>query len=229
MATRRRIGVSLATTEAARRALMQPVPCWEKVWCAPENATPGSTLKVCKWVKTDKQQQFSDDEDEADVPLAPIQDEIEVVDGDEGDEETAPEAAALEMPSTTAPTPAPEVPTPAIVTNAPSPAAEGDGDGDAPSPGAMLSFQPGQATEEEPQDDALDASLKPLESGMDAVGDDGLADIDMSALGPDGVPFEGEHSLAQVEGGDELLGGPMMDDSLDPFVGQELVGMPEPE
>ena len=35
MATRRRIGVSAATTEAARRQLMQPVPCWEKVWVVP--------------------------------------------------------------------------------------------------------------------------------------------------------------------------------------------------
>ncbi|KZP03505.1 hypothetical protein FIBSPDRAFT_844903 [Athelia psychrophila] len=224
MATRRRIGVSLATTEAARRALMQPVPCWQKVWAAPENANPGSTLKVCKWVKTDKQQQFSDDEDEADVPLAPIQDEIEVVEGDEGDEEAAPEAATQEIPSTTAPTPAPEAPTPAVITNAPSPAP----DGDAPSPSAMLSFQPGQAAEEEPQDDALDASLKPLESGMATVDDDeSLGDIDMSALGPDGVPFEGAHDLNQVEEGDVLLGGPLMDDSLDPFSGQELVGMPD--
>lgn len=57
MSTRRRIGVSLATTEAARRALMQPVPCWEKVWETPENIVPGSsTLKVYKWVKTDRQQ-----------------------------------------------------------------------------------------------------------------------------------------------------------------------------
>lgn len=57
MATRRRIGVSAATTEAARRQLMQPVPCWEKVWIAPNSITPGSsTLKVYKWVKTEKVQ-----------------------------------------------------------------------------------------------------------------------------------------------------------------------------
>jgi hypothetical protein len=35
---------------------MQPVPCWEKVWVVPEKAAPGSTLKVLKWVKTDKVQ-----------------------------------------------------------------------------------------------------------------------------------------------------------------------------
>jgi alpha-D-ribose 1-methylphosphonate 5-triphosphate synthase subunit PhnG len=56
MALRRRIGISTATTEAARRQLMQPVPCWEKVWIVPEKAAPGSTLKVLKWVKTDKVQ-----------------------------------------------------------------------------------------------------------------------------------------------------------------------------
>lgn len=56
MATRRRIGVSIATTEAARRQLMQPVPCWEKMWVTPQDALAGSTLKVYKWVKTDKKQ-----------------------------------------------------------------------------------------------------------------------------------------------------------------------------
>lgn len=56
MATRRRIGVSVATTEAARRQLMQPVPCWEKVWVAPENTSAGIGLKVFKWIKTEKVQ-----------------------------------------------------------------------------------------------------------------------------------------------------------------------------
>ena len=55
MATRRRIGVSAATTEAARRQLMQPVPCWEKVWVVPSIPSgSSSTLKVYKWVKTEK-------------------------------------------------------------------------------------------------------------------------------------------------------------------------------
>lgn len=56
MSTRRRIGVSAATTEAARRQLMQPVPCFEKMWVTLENAPPGSTLRVYKWVKTEKTQ-----------------------------------------------------------------------------------------------------------------------------------------------------------------------------
>ena len=35
---------------------MQPVPCWEKVWGPPDGAPPGTTLRVLKWVKTDKVQ-----------------------------------------------------------------------------------------------------------------------------------------------------------------------------
>lgn len=57
MATRRRIGVSIASTEAARRQLMQPVPCWEKVWVTPDSVSTGSSnLKVYKWIKTEKVQ-----------------------------------------------------------------------------------------------------------------------------------------------------------------------------
>ena len=54
--SKRRIGVSSATTEAERRKLMAPVQCWEKVWATPDDAAPGSGLKVYKWVKTDKKQ-----------------------------------------------------------------------------------------------------------------------------------------------------------------------------
>jgi len=82
MATRRRIGVSVASTEAARRQLMQPVSCWERTWTSPENI-PNISFKVRKWTRTDKLQQFSDDEGGADEPLAPLPDEPEVVDGDE--------------------------------------------------------------------------------------------------------------------------------------------------
>jgi hypothetical protein len=35
---------------------MQPVQCWEKVWSTPEGVTGGSSVKVWKWVKTDKAQ-----------------------------------------------------------------------------------------------------------------------------------------------------------------------------
>ena len=58
MASRMKSGrfIGAATSESARRQLMQPVPCWEKMWIVPESATPGSTLKVLRWVKTDKKQ-----------------------------------------------------------------------------------------------------------------------------------------------------------------------------
>ena len=56
MSTRRRVGFSNNTSEASRRQLMQPVPCWEKVWTLPENAPLGTTLKVFRWVKTEKKQ-----------------------------------------------------------------------------------------------------------------------------------------------------------------------------
>jgi hypothetical protein len=55
MATRRRIGVSVASTEAARRQLMQPVSCWERTWVTPENI-PNISIKVRKWTRTDKPQ-----------------------------------------------------------------------------------------------------------------------------------------------------------------------------
>src|SRR6266550_1678567 len=55
MATRRRIGVSAASTEAARRQLMQPVSCWERTWTTPENI-PNIAFKVRKWTRTDKPQ-----------------------------------------------------------------------------------------------------------------------------------------------------------------------------
>lgn len=56
MATRRKVGISTATSEAARRQLMQPVQCWEKVWILPSSAPAGSTVKIYKWVKTEKKQ-----------------------------------------------------------------------------------------------------------------------------------------------------------------------------
>lgn len=235
MATRRRIGVSIATTEAARRALMQPVPCWEKVWSAPENAAPGSNLRIYKWVKTDKQQQFSDDEDEVDIPLAPLPDEIEMVEGDEDDQDEAGPSAdlgsVLEIPDTTAVN-TEALPTPAqpLTPNQPSPPP----DAHSPNP-HTLSFQPdhGQTTLEEAHD-ALDAALKPLDTGMATIVDVGgqmdpggvdvnvnELDIDMSNLGPDGLPLESSaHDLTQVEAEDSLLGGAMMDSSLDPFAEQ---------
>ncbi|KAI0772851.1 hypothetical protein BD413DRAFT_542609 [Trametes elegans] len=193
MSTRRRVGFSTATSEASRRQLMQPVPCWEKVWGPPDGAQPGSTLRVYKWVKTDKKQHFSDDEGEADQPLAPIQpEEIEVVDGDEEmDQDEGTGSNAPEM------TPGPM---------------SRDAESAKPSPKPhplSISFQPPTPT----QDDVLDESLQPQEGDLGAD-----MSLDMGSIGPDGERYENEGDLSQLQQSDALLGGPLMDHSIDdPF------------
>lgn len=181
------------------------------------------------------------------MPLAPLPDEIEVIEGDEDDQDeagpSAEQGSTQEVPDTnTVNTEAfntEALPTPAqpLSPNPPSPPP----DVHSPNP-HTLSFQPdhGQATLEEAHD-ALDAALKPLDTGMDSIVDVGGQmdpqgvdvdvdvdvtdlDIDMSNLGPDGLPMESSaHELSQVvEAEDALLGGTMMDSSLDPFAGQQL-------
>ncbi|KAJ8522015.1 hypothetical protein ONZ45_g1402 [Pleurotus djamor] len=198
MATRRRIGVSAATTEAARRQLMQPVPCWEKVWSTPtENGSAG--LKVYKWVKTEKTQQFSDDEGGADEPLAPLPDEPEAVEGDdEGDQEDG-VPPAINREDSTAPPKESEPPS-----KLPS-----------PKPQLTMSLQPADTPDD--AGDELDASLKPMDVSMEKLeGGDGM-EIDMTGLGPDGLDLDG-HSLAQMDAADALLGGPILDQTDDdPF------------
>lgn len=239
MSTRRRVGFSNTTSEASRRQLMQPVPCWEKVWVLPETAAPGSTLKVYKWVKTDKKQvrdplfiararsnvvpkQFSDDENETDQPLAPLPeaDDVEVVDGDE--ELDQDEAATSVAPETaSASRDVSEMPT--------GPKDDLPSKPGTPKPHPLsMSFTPGPDA-----DDALDDSLKPREGALDAaVGAEGLGGIadmgnmgdmgditlDMTGVGPDGEPFEGG-GLGQLQADDALLGaGTLMDGNMeDPF------------
>jgi hypothetical protein len=71
----------------------------------------------------------------------------------------------------------------------------------------------------------LDASLDPLDADMSgivgvALGDkDGIVELDMSSLGPDGLGLEGTHDLSQMEETDLLIGGPMMPETSDPFAG----------
>jgi len=216
MATRRRIGVSAATTEAARRQLMQPVPCWEKVWVVPSIPSgSSSTLKVYKWVKTEKIQHFSDDEDEVDEPLAPLPDDPEVVDGVEGDED-------LEQ----------DEPEPRVIDATQNKElTDIDQNVDDPpslsSPKPQLRIMPSSLSGLETRDsvDGLDASLK-LDADMDdidenrekVIPDDDL-ELDISGLGPDGLQLESAHDLSQLDGPDGLMGGSLMDDSLDPFRG----------
>ena len=92
-----------------------------------------------------------------------------------------------------------------------------------PKPGPRLSMS--VAGEEEPtnNDDngALDVSLNPFDGPMDDMDDvveklsgDDMMELDMSSLAPpDGSDFVG--SL------DEILGGSMMDPTVDPFAQQE--------
>ncbi|KAF8531898.1 hypothetical protein JB92DRAFT_2847392 [Gautieria morchelliformis] len=117
MASRLKSGrfIGAATSESARRQLMQPVPCWEKVWVVPEDAAPGSTLKVLRWMKTDKKQQFSDDEDTVDEPLAPLPDEPlqdeeddEEKDQDDNADSGAPASRDVSEPVTAQPSVAPD-------------------------------------------------------------------------------------------------------------------------
>lgn len=89
-----------------------------------------------------------------------------------------------------------------------------------PSPKPQLMVQSSTEDESRDQSEGLDASLKPIEGNMD-VGDeqkgvDGL-ELDISGLGPDGLQLENAHDLSQLEGPDGLMGGPLMDDSVDPF------------
>ncbi len=226
MALRRRIGISTATTEAARRQLMQPVPCWEKAWVVPEKAAPGSTLKVLKWVKTDKiqvrpssngakytfsitrngKQQFSDDEGDVNEPLAPLPDEPEVVEGDEDVEQ--------EDPTHSAP---------------PEPISRDMSESILPKEDPWsISFAPDLAPEQ--ADDGLSGALQGLEDELagqvdvaDPLGTTDLVDLDLSQLGPDGTAFGAADDLTQLQSADGILGGDMVLDTGiqdDPFTMQ---------
>ncbi|CAA7265977.1 unnamed protein product [Cyclocybe aegerita] len=209
MATRRRIGVSIATTEAARRQLMQPVPCWEKLWVTPSGITSGSsTLKVYKWVKTEKVQQFSDDEGEVDEPLAPLPDEPEVVEGDDDLEQDEPKNEATQ-----------------VVKDLDMDTAQDEPPSKLPSPKPQLMIvQSGSELESHSHTSGLDASLNLLDTAMDVGdeegkkgGDDNGLELDISGLGPDGLQLEGAHNLSQLDGPDGLMGGSLMDGTTDPF------------
>lgn len=70
--------------------------------------------------------------------------------------------------------------------------------------------------------DELDQTLKPLEDNLDDsdINDkpavEGL-ELDISGLGPDGLQLENTHDLSQIDGPDGLIGGSLMDESIDPF------------
>ena len=77
-----------------------------------------------------------------------------------------------------------------------------------------VSFQP--PTPPAGGDDDLDESLQPMQTEDDITADIGL---DLTDIGPDGEPFEGAADISQLQPGDSILGGPLMDENLgDPFV-----------
>ncbi len=199
---------------------MQPVPCWEKLWVAPSGS---SSFKVYKWVKTEKIQvslclnlhmwnsgdlgfsvkQFDDEENEVDEPLAPLPDEPEGVEGDEDDQDEARNEptqvkdvdmdANQDRPSEVPPSPKPQLIL--IQSNSELDMTTNDDDG--------LNNDPSLK---------LDATI----GGHEGKKDDGL-ELDMSGLGPDGLQLASAHDLAQLDPQDGLMGGPLMDQTADPF------------
>jgi len=215
MATRRRIGVSIASTEAARRQLMHPVICWEKVWVTPSVGSP--SLKAYKWVKTEKVQvgfnifswsqvskpilkQF-DEEGDVDESLAPLPDEPEVVEGDD-DEQEEPRNEVIQhkdvdmddRPSEMPPSPKPQLTL--IQSSSELDVTVNVDDG--------LNHVPTLN---------LDASM--VGAGVEEDDKKGL-ELDISGLGPDGLQLGVADDLSQLDPQDALLGGPLIDTG-DPF------------
>ena len=148
-------------------------------------------------------QHFSDDEGEVDEPLAPLPDELEVVDGVEGDDDLEQDVAdATQNKELTD-----------VDQNVDDPSSK------LSSPKPQLRIMPSSLSGIETRDsvDGLDASLK-LDTDMDdidkKVNDD--LELHISGLGPDGLQLESAHDLSQLGGPDGLMGGPLMDD-VDPF------------
>lgn len=96
----------------------------------------------------------------------------------------------------------------------PAPATKEEDDSNKPSPKRhplSISFQPPTPTPA--PEEELDESLRPQEGDLA-----GSMAIDMSAMGPDGEPFESAGDLSQLQQSDALLGGPLMDQTMDdPF------------
>ena len=151
-----------------------------------------------------------------DEPLAPLPDEPEVVEGDEEMDQDEPAASV-----------APDAPVldtevNSVIQEIPS---EPQTKPSSPTPPA-LSLQitePILVTEQVV--DMLDESLKALDGNVDIeigvhenVNQEEVGDLDMGVLGPDGTSFESVHNLSQIESDDALLGGPLMDHTVDPFI-----------
>ena len=156
-------------------------------------------------------QQFSDEEGEADEPLAPLPDEPEVVDVDEDGEEDGAGADGVVLNVDGSEAPIAMKDQQDLLSKPPSPKS-----------GPRLSMS--LAGEEEPtiNDDnvALDVSLNPFDGPMGEMGDveklsgDDIMELDMSSLAPpDSSDF--------VSNLDEILGGSILDPTGDPFAQPE--------
>ncbi|KIJ54656.1 hypothetical protein M422DRAFT_24562 [Sphaerobolus stellatus SS14] len=184
--------IGAATSETARRQLMQPVPCWEKAWVVPEGAAPGSSLKVLRWVKTDKKQQFSDEEDAVDEPLAPLPDEP-MQDDDEEEEKEGDDAA-----DSAAPVMSRDVSEP--VTAQPSVAPE-DGETESKPHPLSMSLIPDTETQPAVDDTPLDSALNPSLTVPTSLGDhldSAMEGMDMGQFGGGVEGFDAEAVAEQV-------------------------------
>lgn len=85
-----------------------------------------------------------------------------------------------------------------------------------PSPKPQLMMIQSSVDDETQDPTELDSSLKPIDSDKEGPGVEGL-ELDISGLGPDGLQLENTHDLSQLDGPDGLMGGPLMEDSIDPF------------
>ncbi|KAF7325406.1 hypothetical protein MVEN_02625600 [Mycena venus] len=154
MSTKRRVGVSSATTEAARRAVDATRPFMGESLGHPRSRA--SRLNIASLpMDQDLQdssfwtQHFSDDEGEADEPLAPLPDEVEVVDGDEEDQDET--AAAAPVPD---------------VTEVPVPEEEPPSKPASPKPQLSMGLQPSGDLDDPDTNSALDESLQAMETNM---------------------------------------------------------------
>jgi hypothetical protein len=93
-----------------------------------------------------------------------------------------------------------------------------------PQPLLSMSLQTSSELSIDRPGDTLDASLNPLDTDMADIDvgvalrdKDDIVELDMSALGPDGLGLESSHDLSQMDEADVLIGGPMMSQTDDPF------------
>ena len=151
-------------------------------------------------------QQFSDDEGETDQPLAPLPDEPEVVEGDDDmDQDDAPNRDSA-VPDTT--------PASRAESELAASKAEDESKPASPKPHPLsVSFQPPSPTPA--AEDVLDEALQPMQTEDDITADIAL---NLTEMGPDGEPFEGAADISQLQPDDDILGGPLMDETMaDPF------------